>query len=435
MKTKQAFLILFAAVLAAFLLMQRAYANISIIGINNEPMGEKADVLEKTIMQNPQDTTSIEKYIKLLSVRSLYYTKAKKDLGSSSDDLRTILYFLSSNKTSERYKEYRTKLDKNLTEMKYFPTDSDKLELAKTLYLEGKYFAAAWEFEQIALSGYEPATCYEYLGDIYQKLSQNKKALEYYAKSLEKAPKNAEVLYKLAQLYEKTGDNHFAKEKYYQAVLYTQDSAILNCIIDIFAKKIAQNPKDTKNYEIISLAYSKTHNYKQAYEFLNKATALDPNDIFLQYSLGDLLYQMGDYQRALEISDRILQTNKYDTQIRIAKGKFLAALGKTQEAIKEFQVVLLIYPDSMQAKYGIYKTLKGKASLDEIIQQFYPLDTPNTANSEFYYNFGNFLADANDNDGAVTFYNKAIEADPKNLNAYLALYKMYEVSAKPAKCT
>jgi tetratricopeptide (TPR) repeat protein len=142
---------------------------------------------------------------------------------------------------------------------------------------------------------------------------------------------------------------------------------------------------------------------------------------------------MGDYQKALDIYDKILQTNKYDTQIRIAKGKFLAALGKPQDAIKEFQVVLLIYPDSMQAKYGIYKTLKGKASIDEIVQQFYPLDVPNTANSEFYYKFGEFLTDANDNDDAIIFYNKAVETDSKNLNAYLALYKTYEVSANNAK--
>lgn len=85
---------------------------------------------------------------------------------------------------------------------------------------------------------------------------------------------------------------------------------------------------------------------------------INPNDIFLQYYLGNLLFEVKEYSFADEIYSEILEDNPYESQIRISRAKAYLAMGDYDKAIKDYQIVLAMYPDSLQAQYGLYCVLK-----------------------------------------------------------------------------
>src|SRR5699024_7645268 len=102
----------------------------------------------------------------------------------------------------------------------------------------------------------------------------------------------------------------------------------------------------------LGLAYQKLGQYDKTYQLLKKAIMMNPNDIFLMYYLGNLLFNIGEYSFADEIYTEILEENPYESQIRISRAKSYAAISEYEKAIKDYQIVLAMYPDSLQAQYG-----------------------------------------------------------------------------------
>jgi len=399
---------------------------------SSEPFEKKINSIQEEIIKNPNNDIAIEKYINALSTRANYYKKAKRNFEKSSDDLRSALFFLSEDKNSDKYIEFSKRLGENLSDMEYYPTNSERLEYAKSLFWENKFFASAYEFEQLSAIGYEDYVCFEYLGDIYQKINRQEKAVEAYKKSIEKYSKNADVSYKLAKLYEKRNEIALANEKYRQTIANTKERKVLDEIINIYARKIQANPNNSELYEILAMAYKQENNYPKTYALLNKALSMNPNDITIKYELGNILYEMKEYLKAVKIYDSILAKNAYDTQIRIAKAKSLIGLGKKAEGVKEFQLVLALYPESLQAQYGIFKVFYGEP-LDNTARRFYPLDTTFIPNSNLYEKLGKFAQEISQTEHATKFYKQALLKDDKNSNAYISLYDIYELENNKAE--
>lgn len=392
---------------------------------------QKADSLEQKLRQS-KDPDTINDYIDIQQKRSTYFKIFKRNNMEACDNLRAALYFLRKDKNSSEYKKTLEKLNELVAKSGFQNDDYNRLEVAKNLYLECKYYASAYEFEELIEKGFECAQCYEYLGDIEQKINNDKTApLEYYKKSVKAKPDNASALFKIATLLYDTNRADKAIEYYSRAINLTDDPEILKQGMVVFTRAIKSKPRNANLYEILGTTYEKTGDYKKTYELYQKAIFLNPKDIFLKYRLGGLLYETKQYPQATRIYDSILRDNLYESQIRAGKAKSLLALGQTNAALKEYQIILAIYPESKQAKYGIYEIFKGKKSLDYIIDNFYPLNDNFKPTSEFYAEFAELLTSLDkSNDDAISLYKRAIELNSKNANAYLKLYEIYELEGK-----
>lgn len=392
---------------------------------------DNINALEQKLRQC-KDSETIDKYVNLQKKRSTYFKIFKRDNIEACDNLRAALYFLRKNKNSVDYKKTLDKLNELMLKSGFQNDDYNRLEVAKNLYLECKYYASAYEFEELIEKGFECAQCYEYLGDIEQKINNDKTApLGYYKKSIELKPDNASALFKIATLLYDTNRIDMAIEYYSRAINLTDDPEILKKGMVIFTRAIKNRPTNANLYEVLGATYEKTGDYKKTYELYQKAIFLNPKDIFLKYRLGGLLYETKQYPQATRVYDNILRDNLYESQIRAGKAKSLLALGQTNAALKEYQIILAIYPESKQAKYGIYEIFKGKKSLDYIIDNFYPLNDNFKPTSEFYAEFAELLTSLDkSNDDAISLYKRAIELNPKNANAYLKLYEIYELEGK-----
>ena len=321
---------------------------------------QKIYALEQQLRQN-EDPDTIKKYVNTQKRRSTYFKIFKRDNIEACDNLRAALYFLRQNKNSQEYKDTLAKLNSLIEKSGFQNDDSNRFEIAKNLFLEGNYYASAYEFEELFEKGYECAACCEYLGDIELKINNDRTcALPYYKKSVEFNPNNASALFKIATILNDINKTDLALEYYTRAINLTDDPEILKKGIAVFTKAVRRKPKNANLYEILGTTYEKTGDYKKTYELYQRAIYLNPKDIFLKYRLGGLLYETKQYPQATRIYDNILRDNLYESQIRAGKAKSLLALGQTNAALKEYQVILAIYPESKQAKYGIYEIFTKK---------------------------------------------------------------------------
>jgi len=374
---------------------------------------------------------NIDKYISIMKKRVLYHG-IKQDYEAQADDIRSILYFLRKNKKSEDYIKYCEKLNATYAKLGFKNNQNNRLEIAKNLYLEDKFFASAYEFLELANEDYCKEICYEFLGDISQNFNNPDSALVFYKKSLEVEPLNYCVTYKIGKIYKDLCKNDEAKEYFETTINLTEDPEVLSFIVKIYEKELKTNKGDETSYEILGLAYQKLKEYTKTYELFKKAVLLRPDDIFLKYYLGNLLFEMGEYTEAIKIYNSIILNNPYETQIRIARAKSLKALKRANDAMKDYQVVLALYPDSKQAQLGMFKLFSGKKRAEDIVKLFYPLNKAFVPTADFYNNLAKTLYSNGMVSDAINLYKASIKLNPKKEAAYISLYKLYELEGQTA---
>lgn len=382
------------------------------------------------VIKNPT-TQNINSYISTMKKRVLLHG-VKQDYEAQADDCRSILYFLRKNKKAEDYIKYYQKLGTTYEKIGFKYNQANRLEIAKNLYLEEKYFASAYEFLELASEDYCKEICYEFLGDISLIFKNPDAALVFYKKALEIEPVNYCITYKIGKLYKETGKDDKAKEYFEETINLTEDPEILNYIVNIYEKELKVKKDEEVSYEILGLAYQKLKEYKKTYNLFKKAIIMKPDDIFLKYYLGNLLFEMGEYAEAIKIYNAIILNNPYETQIRIARAKSLKALNREGDALKDYQVVLALYPDSKQAKIGIFKLYSGKKRTDEIVKLFYPLNKSFAPNADFYNNLASLLYSNGMVSDAINLYKSSIKLSPKKEKTYISLYKIYELEGQTA---
>ncbi len=388
-------------------------------------LSQKTIEIAREVINNPTQG-NVSLYVKAMLKE---YKKAYKEnnLEEASDDLRSALYFLKDKPNSTEYNDTLSKLNSINEQMGVDLSDENRLEIAKNLYLENKIFASAYEFSVLLKEGYETDVCYEYMGNIAQKLNMQDTAFALYKKAVEENPENINAKYKYANFLLQKGEITDAILYFEDVVENTNSKPVIDDIIKTFTQRLNNNPDDENNYGILGLAYQKLGQYDKTYKLLKKSLIINPKDIFLRYYLGNLLFNIHEYSFADEIYTEILEENPYESQIRISRAKAYIQLNQVDKAIKDYQIVLAMYPESLQAQYGMYSLLKNKYSLDEIVKLFYPIDSDYKLKDEDFNSLGYFANKIGATKDAIVFFQKALLMNPKSETPYIELYKIYQL--------
>lgn len=388
------------------------------------PSAKTIEAIRNVIAEPNGETASV--YVKMMLKE---YKKANraKDYDEAADYLRGALYFLKQDTSSELYRDTYNKLQVVLDKSGVDLSSPTRLEVAKNLFLEGKYFASAYEFSILLKEEYEVDLCYEYLGDIAKKLDSEDVAFTFYQRAVDINPENLNVKYKYANALLKRGQADDAIYYFEEVIEGTNSEGVINEIINTYIARLNENPNDENNYGILGLAYQKLGDYNKTYQLLKRSLMINPNDIFLQYYLGNLLFNIKEYSFADEIYTEILEENPYESQIRISRAKTYIAMNEPEKAVKDYQVVLAMYPDSLQAQYGMYTVLKDRVSLDRIINLFYPLEPDYKLTDEGYNSLGYFANKMGNSLDASVFFEKSLSLNPKSETPYIELYKIYQL--------
>ena len=99
------------------------------------------------------------------------------------------------------------------------------------------------------------------------------------------------------------------------------------------------------------------HDTVSLMEYALKST---PRTVQLHNNLGIAFLWKGNYDKAIEHYNQILEINPEFPQAYVNLGQALAQQGKNEEAIKRYRMVLEIDPNYTKAKQALEKLLKER---------------------------------------------------------------------------
>ena len=307
------------------------------------------------------------------------------------------------NISPEQYTREKNKLNKLIEKNKINYSNEERFKDIQRLIKEKKYNAALYELNELIDLGYEKARCLDLKGDIC-RLSNNDniRAYNYYRQSLEADPKNSWAAFKISKLYIEDKKTTLGIEYLKQVAENTNDEEVLDAIISFIDTVNVTSDLDKSNlYDILGQIYIKQNNKSKATEAYTKALELNPQDIDLRYRLANILDYNDPY--AIEVYNSILKENPQDSQIRSSKARLLFKEGKFSSADKEYATILALYPDSNQAKYGIYKLYEYKLPPEKILLKFYENDPKHVPSKKEVEKFIEFLKEIGDEQAAKNF--------------------------------
>lgn len=356
----------------------------------------------------------LRKIVLMLAITLMFSSCAFADFDMDEIDLMRSQLGCIKDKNSPDYVKTKQKLDKLISRSNINYTASARFVDIQRLIAEQKFNAAVYELNDLIEQGIEVSKANEMLGDVSVKCGYlPRKIANYYKLALQHDKTNISASYKLAKLYFKEKKNILAIEYLRQTVENTYEEAFLIEIKDMILNALApQNKYEANNlYEILGDINLKLNEKEETYEAYYKALQIHPNDIYLRYRFASLLYENDDNSQAIELFNSILNENKLDSQIKIAKARTYEKEGNLLAAYNQYIDVLKDFPNSKQAKIGIFYIYKEKSSPEDILRKIYANKENYQPNVAELRKFAKFLEEIDEEISAQDFRNCAIKIE------------------------
>ena len=252
----------------------------------------------------------------------------------------------------------------------------------------------------------------ELLKDPANAALYNKRALVYFKlKQFEEAENDSKRAIRLDSLqpdyYHTLVDVYFSENK-------TRDSKEL---LESTAKKFPENIES-----LLKLAelYFLVKRYQEGIEYVNKALKINENVAKAYYIKGSIYRESGDTTRAISsLQTAVEQDNKYlDAFYDLG---VLFAARRNPIALEYYNNVLRIDPANATANYAKAKLLQDLGKTDEAIKLYETILLVNRSCDNCYYNLGAiYLEIKKEPKKALEQFTKAIEINPNYVEAYFA---------------
>lgn len=182
------------------------------------------------------------------------------------------------------------------------------------------------------------------LGRLYM-LSKNYVPAEQELKSvLKQRPANEDALSYLTYLYNEEGDNKRAAE---------------------LLEGIPEAQRTAKLQSALGFTYEQQHNYKKAVEAYRRAVDADPENLDVERSLAQSLYNDSQYESALVEEKKIAQADPQDAQTLLRMAEIQRRLGQYDPAFQNLKKAEGMIPESQEVPYNEAVILEAQGHPDE----------------------------------------------------------------------
>ena len=88
---------------------------------------------------------------------------------------------------------------------------------------------------------------------------------------------------------------------------------------------------------------------QQAIKAFERASLAEPPEVDYRVFLANAYGSIGQYDKAMEILEKVLEQRPYSLPGHLLYGQFLRAVGRKSEAVKQYEAAVLVAPDSPDA--------------------------------------------------------------------------------------
>lgn len=135
-----------------------------------------------------------------------------------------------------------------------------------------------------------------------------------------------------------------AAYRYYDAFRLMNDSVFRKMYVDkaisSYTKVLEINPDNLNAKTDLGICYAEeSTNPMQGITMLREVVAKDPKHEMAQYNLGILSVRSGQYEKAVERFEKVLEVNPASMEARFLLGKTYAMMGKKDLALKNLKMI------------------------------------------------------------------------------------------------
>ena len=389
--------------------------------------------LKKALAKDPSNSSIRNNIAVALTSRGTYYYNQGTNYESAANDYRSALYYLQyfgKYENSETIKQNITLAQQNLNsvlaEQKAKTDPLSRLKKAKELRGKGEFTASIVEYAKAAEDRQYTYESYVAIGDIMKVISNEYSAALYYDKALAIKSSDPSLHLKFgATLYNLGNIDAAVRELDIASENEKTKSDALNLLENIWKRKIAQNDNDPIAQMNLGAVYQKKGSYTYAMNQYKRAQSLAPNNQMIKLNMGTLLQQQGQYTEALNIYNSILKNRPNDIIINSYKAATLDKMGKKEEAILLYRKLLSQNPNNNSLKVALIDTIQTSTNivaltyLEELSKEM-PFDP------EIQYAYAFNLHKNRRYSEALQYYEKSLQLNNKNLDAYLNIATIHK---------
>ncbi len=134
--------------------------------------------------------------------------------------------------------------------------------------------------------------------------------------------------------------------------------------------------------------------------------------------LSAVFFEKGDYDSALEMSNKSLEIAPYNLYALVIKGNILFSLGKMDEALKKYEKAVSMKDglrwQKAEALNGIARIYSERGETEKAVEFYGRAAQLNPESSEIFTNYGVAMQRMGDNEKAVSSFRKAAKINPQD---------------------
>ncbi|MBF0194185.1 MAG: tetratricopeptide repeat protein [Magnetococcales bacterium] len=162
----------------------------------------------------------------------------------------------------------------------------------------------------------------------------------------------------------------------------------------------------------------KANQFEQAIKWYKKVLEIRPKDAAVLSNIATALQSIGKLDEAVNIYKKVINIKPNYAMAYSNLGNILAQQGRADEAIINYNKAINIKPDYSLAYFNLGNAQKEKSKLDEATISYQKAIKFQPDYAEAYNNLGNILKEKNRVDEAIKCYKKAILIKPDYAEAY-----------------
>jgi Tfp pilus assembly protein PilF len=172
-----------------------------------------------------------------------------------------------------------------------------------------------------------------------------------------------------------------------------------------------------------SLTWRQTQVWHNSEKLWRHALSIDPQSYFAHNNLGNGLAAQGRLDEAMEQFQQALRINPNDADAVYNLGNASAQKGKFEEADEQLQHALQLNPNNAMAAYDLGNVRVRQQRFDEAIEQFQRASRIDPGLARANYNLAQLFSQQGKFDEAIRNYHFALHSDPTHVKAryYLAV--------------
>ena len=205
--------------------------------------------------------------------------------------------------------------------------------------LPGPYEKMAQLYLDLKLPG-EARANYQLLLDYHRGMRNNRKVIEIFRKLCDLEPENIIMLVKLAQMCVDEGMNIEASVEYLKIGTEFFKKNEMKEAAEYFEKATNLNPGCFTAYKWLGKCYFSEGDTDKAIPLLEKSLSINPNDLDSLMVLAKVFYRAGLEDEAINTFEKILNIDPSYTTIREKLAKLYLEKGVLNEALIEFKKVI-----------------------------------------------------------------------------------------------